>query len=107
MRKSTSSFCSIDSAGVARQTNLQTLNYHPLLHHSLAVLYHIAAGLQTLSVTKYTTPYKEIMPLSNRRRARRKEIQLQETSDAEAPDSSPSRPSNKKRKVSDAVAQGD
>lgn len=40
------------------------------------------------------------MPLSNRRRARRKEIQLQETSDAEAPDSSPSRPSNKKRKVS-------
>ena len=39
------------------------------------------------------------MPLSNRRRARRKEIQLQETSDAEAPDSSPSRPSNKKRKV--------
>lgn len=40
------------------------------------------------------------MPLSNRRRARRKEIQLQETSDAEAPDSSPSRPSAKKRKVS-------
>lgn len=40
------------------------------------------------------------MPLSNRRRARRKEIQLQETSDAEAPDSSPSRLSNKKRKVS-------
>jgi hypothetical protein len=40
------------------------------------------------------------MPLSNRRRARRKEIQLQETSDVEAPDSSPSRPSNKKRKVS-------
>ncbi|KAL3464384.1 fork head domain-containing protein [Aspergillus heterothallicus] len=39
------------------------------------------------------------MPLSNRRRARRKEIQLQETSDAEAPDSSPTRPSNKKRKV--------
>ncbi|CAL5867577.1 uncharacterized protein PFLUO_LOCUS1796 [Penicillium psychrofluorescens] len=39
------------------------------------------------------------MPLSNRRRARRKEIQLQETSDVEAPDSSPSRPSNKKRKV--------
>ncbi|KAJ6018882.1 hypothetical protein N7499_009938 [Penicillium canescens] len=39
------------------------------------------------------------MPLSNRRRARRKEIQLQETSDAEAPDSSPSRPSAKKRKV--------
>ncbi|OJJ39327.1 hypothetical protein ASPWEDRAFT_169181 [Aspergillus wentii DTO 134E9] len=40
------------------------------------------------------------MPLSNRRRARRKEIQLQETSDAEAPDSSPSRPSTaKKRKV--------
>jgi hypothetical protein len=40
------------------------------------------------------------MPLTNRRRARRKEIQLQETSDAEAPDSSPSRPSAKKRKVS-------
>lgn len=40
------------------------------------------------------------MPLSNRRRARRKEIQLQETSDVEAPDSSPTRPSNKKRKVS-------
>ncbi|KAJ5105838.1 hypothetical protein NUU61_003185 [Penicillium alfredii] len=40
------------------------------------------------------------MPLSNRRRARRKEIQLQETSDAEVPDSSPSRPSTKKRKVS-------
>ncbi|PWY92347.1 hypothetical protein BO70DRAFT_7746 [Aspergillus heteromorphus CBS 117.55] len=39
------------------------------------------------------------MPLSNRRRARRKEIQLQETSDAEAPDSSPTRPSTKKRKV--------
>ncbi|EAU35186.1 forkhead box protein C2 [Aspergillus terreus NIH2624] len=40
------------------------------------------------------------MPLSNRRRARRKEIQLQETSDAEAPDSSPSRPANnKKRKI--------
>ncbi|KAJ5103425.1 hypothetical protein N7532_003954 [Penicillium argentinense] len=39
------------------------------------------------------------MPLSNRRRARRKEIQLQETSDAEAPDSSPTRPSAKKRKV--------
>ncbi|KAL2817032.1 fork head domain-containing protein [Aspergillus cavernicola] len=39
------------------------------------------------------------MPLSNRRRARRKEIQLQETSDAEAPDSSPTRPSNKKRKL--------
>ncbi|PLB52807.1 putative forkhead transcription factor Fkh1/2 [Aspergillus steynii IBT 23096] len=39
------------------------------------------------------------MPLSNRRRARRKEIQLQETSDVEAPDSSPTRPSNKKRKV--------
>ncbi|KAE8141128.1 fork head domain-containing protein [Aspergillus pseudotamarii] len=39
------------------------------------------------------------MPLSNRRRARRKEIQLQETSDAEAPDSSPTRPSSKKRKV--------
>ncbi|KAJ5616197.1 hypothetical protein N7537_001311 [Penicillium hordei] len=39
------------------------------------------------------------MPLTNRRRARRKEIQLQETSDAEAPDSSPSRPSAKKRKV--------
>ncbi|KAL6233696.1 hypothetical protein BDW75DRAFT_183355 [Aspergillus navahoensis] len=39
------------------------------------------------------------MPLSNRRRARRKEIQLQETSDAEAPDSSPTRPANKKRKV--------
>ncbi|RAL01755.1 putative forkhead transcription factor Fkh1/2 [Aspergillus ibericus CBS 121593] len=39
------------------------------------------------------------MPLSNRRRARRKEIQLQETSDAEAPDSSPTRPSNKKRKM--------
>ncbi|KAL4882900.1 fork head domain-containing protein [Aspergillus karnatakaensis] len=39
------------------------------------------------------------MPLSNRRRARRKEIQLQETSDAEAPDSSPTRPSNKKRKI--------
>ena len=39
------------------------------------------------------------MPLSNRRRARRKEIQLQETSDVEAPDSSPSRPANKKRKV--------
>ncbi|PKY08332.1 putative forkhead transcription factor Fkh1/2 [Aspergillus campestris IBT 28561] len=39
------------------------------------------------------------MPLSNRRRARRKEIQLQETSDAEAPDSSPTRPSHKKRKV--------
>ncbi|KAJ6004956.1 transcriptional regulator family: Forkhead [Penicillium herquei] len=39
------------------------------------------------------------MPLSNRRRARRKEQQLQETSDAEAPDSSPSRPSAKKRKV--------
>ncbi|KAJ5239935.1 transcriptional regulator family: Forkhead [Penicillium chermesinum] len=39
------------------------------------------------------------MPLSNRRRARRKELQLQETSDAEAPDSSPSRPSAKKRKV--------
>ncbi|GKZ18845.1 transcription factor [Aspergillus brasiliensis] len=41
------------------------------------------------------------MPLSNRRRARRKEIQLQETSDAEAPDSSPTRPSNKKRKIVD------
>jgi hypothetical protein len=40
------------------------------------------------------------MPLSNRRRARRKELQLQETSDAEAPDSSPTRPSAKKRKVS-------
>lgn len=39
------------------------------------------------------------MPLSSRRRARRKDIQLQETSDAEAPDSSPSRPANKKRKV--------
>ncbi|KAJ5684139.1 uncharacterized protein N7477_000484 [Penicillium maclennaniae] len=39
------------------------------------------------------------MPLSNRRRARRKELQLQETSDAEAPDSSPTRPSAKKRKV--------
>ncbi|KAJ5467722.1 Winged helix-turn-helix transcription repressor DNA-binding [Penicillium sp. IBT 31633x] len=39
------------------------------------------------------------MPLTNRRRARRKEIQLQETSDAEAPDSSPTRPSAKKRKV--------
>ncbi|KAI2792736.1 hypothetical protein POX_b02778 [Penicillium oxalicum] len=39
------------------------------------------------------------MPLSNRRRARRKEIQLQETSDVEAPDSSPSRPSAKKRKI--------
>ncbi|KAJ5774017.1 Winged helix-turn-helix transcription repressor DNA-binding [Penicillium paradoxum] len=39
------------------------------------------------------------MPLTNRRRARRKELQLQETSDAEAPDSSPSRPSAKKRKV--------
>ncbi|KAJ5386638.1 transcriptional regulator family: Forkhead [Penicillium cosmopolitanum] len=39
------------------------------------------------------------MPLSNRRRARRKEIQLQETSDVEAPDSSPTRPSAKKRKV--------
>ncbi|KAL4810325.1 fork head domain-containing protein [Aspergillus unguis] len=39
------------------------------------------------------------MPLTNRRRARRKEIQLQETSDAEAPDSSPTRPANKKRKV--------
>ncbi|KAI9371878.1 fork head domain-containing protein [Aspergillus egyptiacus] len=39
------------------------------------------------------------MPLSNRRRARRKEIQLQETSDVEAPDSSPTRPSNKKRKI--------
>lgn len=43
------------------------------------------------------------MPLSNRRRARRKEIQLQETSDAEAPDSSPSRPSAKKRKVSSGL----
>lgn len=40
------------------------------------------------------------MPLSNRRRARRKEIQLQETSDVEdVPDSSPSRPASKKRKV--------
>ncbi|KAJ9206614.1 transcriptional regulator family: Forkhead [Paecilomyces variotii] len=39
------------------------------------------------------------MPPSSRRRTRRKEIQLQETSDAEAPDSSPSRPSVKKRKV--------
>jgi hypothetical protein len=46
------------------------------------------------------TTTHETMPLSNRRRARRKEIQLQETSDAEAPDSSPSRPSAKKRKVS-------
>lgn len=45
----------------------------------------------------------EIMPLSNRRRTRRKEIKLQETSDAEAPDSSPSRPANKKRKVSCAT----
>jgi hypothetical protein len=43
------------------------------------------------------------MPLTNRRRARRKEIQLQETSDAEAPDSSPSRPSAKKRKVSQHI----
>lgn len=40
------------------------------------------------------------MPPSSRRRTRRKEIQPQETSDAEAPDSSPSRPSVKKRKVS-------
>ncbi|KAJ5887862.1 transcriptional regulator family: Forkhead [Penicillium taxi] len=39
-------------------------------------------------------------PLTNRRRARRKEIQLQETSDAEMPDSSPTRPSAKKRKIS-------
>ncbi|KAF7716875.1 Fork-head transcriptional regulator 2 [Penicillium ucsense] len=39
------------------------------------------------------------MPLTNRRRARRKEILLQETSDVEAPDSSPSRPSAKKRKI--------
>ncbi|GAM39237.1 hypothetical protein TCE0_034f10614 [Talaromyces pinophilus] len=39
------------------------------------------------------------MPLSSRRRTRRKDIQLQETSDAEAPDSSPSRPASKKRKV--------
>lgn len=46
------------------------------------------------------TRLAQIMPLTNRRRARRKEIQLQETSDAEAPDSSPSRPSAKKRKVS-------
>ncbi|KAF9889102.1 transcription factor [Aspergillus nanangensis] len=46
------------------------------------------------------------MPLSNRRRARRKEIQLQETSDAEAPDSSPSRPSNnKKRKIERGTPQ--
>lgn len=44
------------------------------------------------------------MPLTNRRRARRnKEIKLQETSDAEAPDSSPTRPSNKKRKVGSTV----
>jgi len=39
------------------------------------------------------------MPPTSRRRARRKDRQLQETSDAEAPDSSPSRPSAKKRKV--------
>ncbi|KAL1997734.1 hypothetical protein VTN02DRAFT_913 [Thermoascus thermophilus] len=39
------------------------------------------------------------MPLTSRRRTRRKDLQLQETSDAEAPDSSPSRPSVKKRKV--------
>jgi hypothetical protein len=45
------------------------------------------------------------MPLSNRRRARRKDIQLQETSDAEAPDSSPTRPSNKKRKVRSQLAK--
>lgn len=37
------------------------------------------------------------MPVSSRRRTRRK---LQEASDAEALDSSPSRPSVKKRKVS-------
>ncbi|KAL1965395.1 hypothetical protein VTN77DRAFT_5832 [Rasamsonia byssochlamydoides] len=39
------------------------------------------------------------MPPTSRRRTRRREIQLQETSDAEGPDSSPSRPSTKKRKV--------
>ncbi|OKL60586.1 hypothetical protein UA08_04110 [Talaromyces atroroseus] len=39
------------------------------------------------------------MPLSSRRRTRRKDIQLQDTSDVEAPDSSPSRPASKKRKV--------
>lgn len=44
------------------------------------------------------------MPLSNRRRARRKEIQLQETSDVEAPDSSPTRPTTKRRKVRIAVS---
>jgi hypothetical protein len=43
------------------------------------------------------------MPVSSRRRTRRQDVQLQETSDAEAPDSSPSRPSNKKRKVSAIV----
>jgi hypothetical protein len=40
------------------------------------------------------------MPPSSRRRTRRTDARLQETSDAEAPDSSPSRPASKKRKVS-------
>lgn len=39
------------------------------------------------------------MPVSSRRRTRRRDIQLHDTSDAEGPDSSPSRPSTKKRKV--------
>lgn len=38
-------------------------------------------------------------PSTAKRRTRRKDVQLQETSDAEVPDSSPSRPAMKKRKV--------
>ncbi|KAK2757102.1 transcription factor [Arachnomyces sp. PD_36] len=44
------------------------------------------------------------MPPSTKRRTRRKDIQLQETSDADVPDSSPSRPAMKKRKVTHSRA---
>ncbi|KAH8692740.1 putative forkhead transcription factor Fkh1/2 [Talaromyces proteolyticus] len=46
------------------------------------------------------------MPLSSRRRTRRNDVRLQETSDAEAPDSSPSRPASKKRKVESRPPSG-